>query len=89
MKTEPRTEPRTETMRVIANIRVGEPDVKPTAPSHVRGVYEGNKHGLLQRPRGIEDEEPARAVGSARRSTGIRPGAHGVLDPRMPRLSPA
>lgn len=75
--------------KVIANIRVGKPDVKPTAPSHVRGVFEGNKHQLTQRSQGLEDEGPDGAKGSARRSTGIRPGSHGVIDPRMPKLSPA
>jgi hypothetical protein len=75
--------------RVIANIVVGKADVKPSAPSHVRGVFQGNKPHLAQRHKGIEMEEADRAEGSARRSTGIRPKDHGVIDPRMPKISPA
>jgi hypothetical protein len=76
---------------VIANVRVGPPDVKPTAPAHVPGVFQGNRHHLLQRPKGMMGmtfEGPDRAEGGARRSTGIRPSEHDVIDPRMPRLSP-
>lgn len=78
---------RTDT-KLIANVRVGRPDVKPTAPSHTRGVFQGNRHQLLQRPKGIEEGDNI-AKGSARRSTGIRPRSHDVMDPRMPKLSPA
>jgi hypothetical protein len=73
---------------VIANVRVGPPDVKPTAPAHVRGVYQGNRHHMSQRPKGFSYEDATRAEGTARRSTGIRPEDHDVIDPRMPRLSP-
>jgi undecaprenyl pyrophosphate synthase len=72
---------------VISNVRVGRPDVKPTAPSHVAGVFQGNRHHRLQRHKGIEEVD-GHAVGSARRSTGINAKAHDVIDPRMPRLSP-
>ena len=75
--------------RVIANVVVGKPDVKPSAPSHTRGVFQGNKPHLTQRRKGIEMEEENRAEGSARRSTGIRPKDHEVIDPRMPKISPA
>ena len=74
--------------RVIANIVVGKPDVKPSAPSHTRGVFQGNKPHPTQRHKGIEEEND-RAEGSARRSTGIRPKDHEVIDPRMPKISPA
>ena len=76
-------------LKVIANVRVGKPDVQPWKPSHVPGVYEGNEPHPLQRPKGIEDETALYAKGSARRSTGIRPKDHDVIDPRMPKLSPA
>jgi hypothetical protein len=75
-------------VKTIANIRVGKPDVKPNTPSHVRGVYQGNGKGHLKRQRGIEPEGDG-ARGSARRSTGIDPGRHEVIDPRMPKISPA
>ena len=79
---------RSEEVTTIANVRVGKPDVKPTAPAHVRGVYQGNRHHPLQRPKGVEYETETYAEGSARRSTGIRAEDHDVIDPRMPRLSP-
>ena len=75
--------------KVIANVRVGKPDVEPDASSHVRGVFEGNRRHPTQRPKGIEDETETRAEGTARRSTGIRPKNHDAIDPRMPKLSPA
>jgi hypothetical protein len=75
--------------KVIANVRVGEPDVEPSAPSHVRGVFQGNHPYALQRHKGIEEESKTRATAGARRSTGIRPKAHDVIDPKMPKISPA
>jgi len=75
--------------KVIANIVVGKPDVSPEAPSHVKGVFQGNRAHKLQRHKGIEEESETRAEGSARRSTGIRPKEHDVIDPRMPKISPA
>jgi hypothetical protein len=72
--------------RVIANIVVGKPDVKPEAPSHTRGVFQGNKPHLIRKG---EMQDGERAEGSARRSTGIRPKDHEVIDPRMPKISPA
>jgi hypothetical protein len=78
---------RSET-KVIANITVGKPDVKPWAPSHVPGVYQGNRKHPTERPRGIDDKG-LYATSDARRSTGIRPDAHDVIDPRMPKLSPS
>lgn len=76
-------------LKVIANVVVGKPDVEPEAPSHVRGVYQGNRRHALQRHKGIEHEEATRAEGTARRSTGINAAHHDVIDPRMPKLSPA
>lgn len=75
--------------KVIANIVVGKPDVDPEAPSHVRGVFQGNQPHLTQRPKGIEEVSAVRAKGTARRSTGINPRHKDVIDPRMPKLSPA
>lgn len=63
-------------VRTKEGILVGKPDVSPTAPTHVRGVHEGN--------------QPISTLGQdgARRSTGIAPELHGPLDPRMPKLTP-
>lgn len=76
-------------LKVIANIVVGKPDVEPEAPSHVKGVFQGNRRHPMQRHKGIEEETATRAEGTARRSTGINPKQHDVIDPRMPKLSPA
>ena len=72
----------------VHNIVVGKPDVGPEAPSHVRGVFQGNHPHLTERHKGI-DEADGHATASARRSTGIRPKDHEVIDPRMPKISPA
>ena len=60
--------------KVVGNIVVGKPDVDPEAPSHVRGVLQGNRPTV---------------DGGERRSTGINPKHHGAIDPRMPKISPA
>ena len=73
-------------IKIIGNITVGKPDVDPEAPSHVRGVFQGNRHYKGQRPKGIDEET---GLSDARRSTGIRPKDHDVIDPRMPKISPA
>jgi hypothetical protein len=69
---------RSKKTKVVHNIVVGKPDVDPEAPSHVRGVFQGN-----------HSEVDGRGNASARRSTGIRPKEHEVIDPRMPKISPA
>ena len=76
-------------LKVIANVRVGRADVAPDASSHVPGVFEGNRAHPTQRHKGILDVSPTRAEGTPRRSTGIRPKHHDVIDPAMPKLSPA
>ena len=82
--------------RKIANIRVGKPDVEPTAPSHVRGVREGNSIYATEKQRELDSfdakDAAARrqsATASARRSTGINDRAKNPIDPRMPKLSPS
>jgi hypothetical protein len=42
----------------------------------------------VQKDRGIEETSYG-ARGFAQRSTGINPGHHDAIDPRMPKLSPA
>lgn len=75
--------------KVVANVVVGKPDVEPDAPSHVPGVFQGNRAHFMERDKGIKDLGPTRAVANARRSTGIRAKHHDVIDPRMPKISPA
>jgi hypothetical protein len=76
--------------KVVANVRVGKPQVKPSAPSHTAGVKRGNARGNSEKDAGIKtapDRSSARAT--ARRSTGINPEARNPIDPRMPNLPPA
>jgi hypothetical protein len=68
----------------VANIKTGKADVKPDAPSHTRGVHEGNK-GPTEKQKGHN----ADGTVTAERSTGINPKAHEPVDPRMPNLPPA
>jgi hypothetical protein len=79
--------------RIFANLRVGRPDVSPSAPSHVPGVHEGNAKGASDQPgfysigptgrRGISDVRS-----TAERSTGINARARNPIDRRSPNLSP-
>ncbi|RAY15708.1 hypothetical protein DPM19_07960 [Actinomadura craniellae] len=69
----------------MARIRVGRPDVRPDAPSHVRGIREGNEPGGYEKTPGLRPDGTA----TARRSTGINPGARDPIDPSMPNLPPA
>jgi hypothetical protein len=80
---------RSKSTKVIANVVVGPPDVEPSAPSHIRGIFQGNSPHAMQRPKGQRNEHDGWAEGTDRRSTGIRPSAHTTIDPRMPKLSPA
>lgn len=53
----------------MAEIKVGEPDVKPETPSHTKGVKQGNAPGAYDKQVGHHADGTA----DARRSTGIRP----------------
>jgi hypothetical protein len=69
----------------MANLRVGKHDVKPDAPSHKAGVYQGNAKGNYEKQTGHYPDGRS----SAERSTGINPKSREPIDPRMPNLSPA
>jgi hypothetical protein len=69
----------------MAEIRVGEPDVALDAPSHVKGVAEGNAKGGYDKEAGHNADGTA----DARRSTGVNPKAHNPILPVMPNLPPA
>jgi hypothetical protein len=71
------------------NITVGKPDVRPSAPSHTRGVREGNQRRMFLKEPGIKPNGDLSAHATMRRSTGINARAHGPIDPRMPTLTPA
>ena len=72
----------------VANVRVGKPETKPDAPSHTRGVRQGNDPPRRKREPGIKMDKTGSLHVDARRSTGIRAKVHGPIDPRMPVLSP-
>jgi hypothetical protein len=69
----------------MADIRTGKPDVKTDAPTHVKGVNEGNQPGQHAKQRGhLEDGRV-----TAERSTGINAKKRNPIDKRMPNLPPA
>jgi hypothetical protein len=68
----------------MAKLRIGKADTKPDAPSHVQGVKQGNAPGNYEKSVGHLPDGRS----TAERSTGISPGKHGPIDPRMPNLSP-
>jgi hypothetical protein len=72
----------------IHNVRVGPPDTDPAAPSHTRGIREGNRVRKAERVRGLQDTDPWSARASAERSTGINPKRRNPIDPRSPNLPP-
>jgi hypothetical protein len=76
-------------MQTIGNIIVGEPDVRPSAPSHSPGVREGNARSAMTREPGIRPLGRFMAQATVRRSTGINPKGRQPIDPRMPLLTPA
>ncbi|GAA3667917.1 hypothetical protein GCM10022224_035130 [Nonomuraea antimicrobica] len=66
-------------------IKTGRPDIRPDAPSHVKGIKEGNATGNYEsQPGHLPDGRS-----TAKRSTGVNPGRHDPIDPSMPNLSPA
>lgn len=70
------------------HVTTGKQDVRLTAPSHVRGVRQGNvpdrnrRRELAQ----LGGGQGLRARG--RRSTGINPEDREPIDPEMPTLTP-
>jgi hypothetical protein len=68
----------------MANLKLGKPDVTPDAPSHVKGIKQGNSRGNYDAQPGHKPDGRS----TAERSTGINPKARNPIDPRMPNLSP-
>jgi len=73
--------------KTTSPLTVGKPDVRPSLPSHVPGVREGNQPGSLKRSDGIVDHG-THAVATGRRSTGLNAREREPIDPRMPKLTP-
>ena len=72
-------------MAKVRNIRIGEPDVSPSAATHTPGVRRGHSKSAYPSESGHLPDGRS----TARRSTGINPDLHDPIDPRMPNLSPA
>ena len=72
-------------MATVSRLRVSAPDVKPSAPSHTRGVKQGNAEGNYASQPGHR----ADGRSTARRSTSINPDLEDPIDPSSPNLSPA
>jgi hypothetical protein len=68
----------------MGKIRVGTPDVKHDATTHVAGIHQGNE-GPYERQVGHYPDGTA----DARRSTGIRPKIHNAILKIMPNIPPA
>jgi hypothetical protein len=68
----------------MAEIKVGKPHTKPDAPSHTKGVKQGNAKGAYEKQVGHHEDDTA----DARRSTGIRPKKRNPILPIMPNLPP-
>ena len=68
----------------MGEIRVGKPDTKPDAPSHTKGVRQGNSPGSYEKQVGHRKDGKA----DARRSTGVSPKRHNAILPIMPNLPP-
>lgn len=76
------------------NIRVGKPDVKTNAPTHVEGTTEANDPGHYESETGMVPQGGTGAarptgVSTAERSTGISAKSKNPIDPKSPNLSPA
>jgi hypothetical protein len=58
---------------------------KQSAPTHVKGIKEGNATGNYEKQPGHKPD----GTSTAERSTGVSAGKRNPIDPRMPNLSPA
>jgi hypothetical protein len=66
-------------------IKLGKP-AKPTdAPTHVKGIKQGNSTGNYEK----QDGHLPDGKSTAERSTGINAAQRQPIDPRMPNLPPA
>jgi hypothetical protein len=68
----------------MAKLRLGRASTAPDAPTHVKGVKQGNSKGNYEKQVGHLPDGRA----TAEKSTGINPGSRDPIDPRMPNLPP-
>jgi hypothetical protein len=69
----------------MAKIKLGKPMKSTDAPTHVKGIKQGNSTGNYEK----QDGHLPDGRSSAARSTGINTGSREPIDPRMPNLPPA
>ena len=78
----------------MGHLRVGKPDTKMDAPSHTRGVNQGNDPGGIEQDPGIEytgEREAGKptATATARMSTSINAKSRNPIDSNSPNMPPA
>jgi hypothetical protein len=66
-------------------MKLGKGDKPTDAPTHVKGIKQGNSTGNYEK----QDGHLANGKSTAERSTGINAGKRQPIDPRMPNLPPA
>jgi hypothetical protein len=69
----------------VANVTTGAAHTGMDAPTHVKGVKQGNSRGNYEKMAGHNPD----GTSTAARSTGINVKAENPIDPSMPNLSPA
>jgi len=68
----------------MAKLKLGKPAKRTDAPTHVKGIEQGNSTGNYEK----QDGHLADGRSTAERSTGINAGKRNPIDPRMPNLPP-
>ena len=66
-------------------LKLGKADKPMDAPTHVKGIKQGNSTGNYEKQEGYFPDGRR----NARASTGVNSGAREPIDPRMPNLPPA
>jgi hypothetical protein len=66
-------------------MKLGKGDKPTDAPTHVKGIKQGNSTGNYEK----QDGHLANGKSTAERSTGINAGKRQPIDPRMPNIPPA
>jgi hypothetical protein len=70
---------------MAGDVNTGKPHTGMDAPTHVKGIKQGNSVGNYAKQAGHKPDGSS----TARRSTGVHPGAQEPIDPSMPNLSTA
>jgi hypothetical protein len=68
----------------MAKLRLGKGAARTDAPTHVKGIKQGNSRGNYDKQDGHLPDGRA----TAEKATGINPAARQPIDPRMPNIPP-